>query len=41
MSDPRDEQDPPLPATLTFVIGMGVAFLIGWFALFFMLKGRW
>jgi len=37
----HDEQDPPLPATLRFVMVMGIAFVIGWFGLFVLLKDRW
>lgn len=31
----------PLPATLTFVLLMGVTFVVLWFGLFAMLKARW
>lgn len=37
----RDDHDPPLPGTLTFVTVMGVCFLIAWFGLFVLLKERW
>ena len=33
--------DAPLPATLKFVMAMGVAFVIGWLLMFALLKGRW
>lgn len=36
-----DEKDPPLPGTLWFVMLMGITFVIGWFALFILLKDRW
>lgn len=36
-----DNNDTPLPATLRFVLVMGVAFAILWFAMFALLKGRW
>ncbi len=36
-----EKPDVPLPATLQFVVTMGVLFLIGWFGLFMLLKGRW
>ena len=35
------EVDTPLPGTLRFVFTLGVAFLIGWFALFALLTERW
>ncbi|MGZ3497098.1 MAG: hypothetical protein ACXWNK_11825 [Vulcanimicrobiaceae bacterium] len=35
------EQDQPLPNTLRFVLVMGAAFFVGWFALFALLKERW
>jgi len=38
MEPPRDE---PLPATLVFVSGLGVLILVGWFAMFFLLRARW
>jgi hypothetical protein len=38
MEPPRDE---PLPATVTFVFTMGILFLVGWFAMFALLKARW
>ena len=36
----RDADD-ALPATLTFVLVMGVTFLILWFGVFALLKARW
>lgn len=41
MSTQRSDPDTPLPGTLAFVFGMGIAFLIGWFALFVLLAERW
>ncbi|MGB8796327.1 MAG: hypothetical protein WCC70_02120 [Candidatus Aquilonibacter sp.] len=41
MSTEGGRGDTPLPGTLTFVLAMGVAFLIGWFALFVLLAERW
>ena len=35
------EPDEPLPATLTFVLAMGVTFLVLWFGIFALLKARW
>lgn len=35
------EKEMPLPATLTFVLLMGVTFVILWFGIFALLKGRW
>lgn len=36
-----DHDDVPLPGTLAFVLGIGIAFIIGWFALFALLAERW
>lgn len=36
-----DSPDAPLPATLTFVLLMGITFFILWFGVFMLLKGRW
>lgn len=33
--------DPPLPATVLFVSMLGIFMLIGWIAMFLLLKGRW
>jgi hypothetical protein len=33
--------DEPLPATLAFVFGIGAFILIGWFAMFALLRARW
>ncbi|HTU68921.1 MAG TPA: hypothetical protein VMF11_01255 [Candidatus Baltobacteraceae bacterium] len=41
MKTDSDERDVPLPGTLAFVLGIGVAFLIGWFALFALMAERW
>jgi predicted pyridoxine 5'-phosphate oxidase superfamily flavin-nucleotide-binding protein len=38
MKVPKDE---PLPATMTFVFTIGVLILIGWFAMFALLRARW
>jgi hypothetical protein len=38
MEPSRDE---PLPATLVFVFSLGGLILIGWFAMFFLLRARW
>lgn len=35
------QTDEPLPATLAFVLTIGVLFFVGWFAMFFLLKARW
>jgi hypothetical protein len=37
----RDEKDTPLPATLTFVLLIGITFLILWFGVFMVMKERW
>ncbi|HTV93577.1 MAG TPA: cytochrome c oxidase subunit 2A [Verrucomicrobiae bacterium] len=41
MSTDRGGRDVPLPGTLAFVLVMGLAFLIGWFALFALMAERW
>ncbi|HUA09374.1 MAG TPA: hypothetical protein VMA98_08880 [Candidatus Acidoferrales bacterium] len=41
MKSERDDRDAPLPGTLGFVFGIGLAFLIGWFGLFWLLAERW
>jgi hypothetical protein len=33
--------DEPLPATVLFVFTMGILMLVGWFAMFALLKARW
>jgi len=38
---PAAKPDEPLPATLAFVLTMGVLFVVGWFALFALLTVRW
>jgi hypothetical protein len=40
---PRHEatQDEPLPATLTFVLGLGALMLVAWLAMFALLIRRW
>lgn len=39
---PREpEPDTPLPATLRFVMTMGIAFVIGWFLFYALLLSRW
>lgn len=35
------KEDEPLPGTLTFVLSLGVAFAILWFAMFLLLRARW
>lgn len=39
--EPAPPGETPLPATLTFVMLMGVTFLILWFGIFAILKARW
>jgi hypothetical protein len=34
-------KDVPLPATLTFVFSIGGLILIGWIAMYFLLRARW
>jgi hypothetical protein len=31
----------PLPATLIFVFSLGTLIVVGWFAMFFLLRARW
>jgi hypothetical protein len=38
MEPPRDE---PLPATVVFVSALGILILVGWFAMFALLRARW
>jgi hypothetical protein len=38
MKVPKDE---PLPATMAFVFAIGVLILVGWFAMFALLRARW
>jgi hypothetical protein len=38
MEPSRDE---PLPATLAFVSALGVLILVGWFAMYVLLRVRW
>jgi hypothetical protein len=38
MEPSRDE---PLPATLLFVFSLGGLILVGWFAMYFLLRARW
>jgi hypothetical protein len=35
-----EQQDEPLPLTLTFVMVMGAAFAVGWILMFVLLKAR-
>jgi hypothetical protein len=35
------ETDEPLPATFAFVLGLGGAIVVGWFAMFVLLCWRW
>jgi hypothetical protein len=39
--DVEEAEETPLPATLTFVLLIGVAFVILWFGVFALLAGRW
>jgi hypothetical protein len=40
-SEPGEAEETPLPATLTFVLTMGVTFVVLWFGIFVLLKERW
>ncbi len=35
------QNDPPLPATVAFVWGLGILFVIGWLLMFHLLTVRW
>jgi hypothetical protein len=37
----KPREDEPLPATLRFVFGLGVAIVVGWFLMFWLLRDRW
>jgi hypothetical protein len=37
----RPSGDEPLPATLGFVFVLGALILVGWFAMYFLLRARW
>jgi hypothetical protein len=39
--EPETETDVALPATLRFTLTFGAVILVGWFALFFLLRSRW
>jgi hypothetical protein len=41
MSSNRGVPEEPLPATLTFVVAMGVTFVVLWFGVLAMLEARW
>ncbi len=36
-----DPEDDALPLTFRFVMGLGIAIAIGWFAMFLLLASRW
>ena len=40
-SVPEEAEDTPLPATLTFVLLIGITFVVLWFGIFALLKERW
>lgn len=35
------QEEAPLVGTLRFVLVMGVTFAVLWFAMYFLLRGRW
>jgi len=37
----KSQRDEPLPATLTFVFTIGILIVLGWFAMFALLRARW
>jgi hypothetical protein len=40
MSTDQDKEDPPLPATVGFVIGLGILLVAGWLAMYFLMLSR-
>lgn len=34
-------EDEPLPATLKFVFGLGISFVVLWFGMYLLLRARW
>ena len=38
---PDKPKEPPLPATVAFVIGLGIVFVVGWLLMFRLLTVRW
>jgi len=34
-------RDPPLPATVAFVVGLGVFIVVGWLLMFRLMLARW
>ena len=41
MAKPKPQLDEPLPATLRFVVAIGIFIFIGWFLMFVLLEDRW
>jgi len=37
----QQPKDPPLPATVQFVIGLGAFIVIGWILMFRLMLSRW
>ena len=37
----KTSRDEPLPATLAFVSALGVLIVVGWFAMYILLRVRW
>ena len=37
----EEPKDPPLPATVIFVCGLGVLIVVGWLLMFHLLTVRW
>jgi hypothetical protein len=37
----RTSDDEPLPATLAFVFALGALIVVGWFAMYVLLRARW
>jgi hypothetical protein len=37
----RTSGDEPLPATLAFVFTLGALIVVGWFAMYVLLRARW
>jgi len=41
MNTPEKQKDVPLPATVAFVVGLGVVIVVGWLLMFRLLMERW
>ena len=41
MNTPEKPKDVPLPATVAFVVGLGIVIVAGWLLMFRLLVERW